>query len=153
MIFSGHCLEKPGQRVGCNPRESGGLSQYQREIKTLKEKERIPRLALRNGINMTSVLRDSQQCYFMETLLFSFFLFFFLSFQGHTHAIWIFSDQGSHWSCSHWPMPQPKQCQIQAMSATCTTAHSNGGSLTHGAKPGIEPASSWILVIFVSTEL
>ena len=35
---------------------------------------------------------------------------------------------------------------------TYTTAHGNAGSLTHGAKPGIEPTSSWILVGFVSPE-
>jgi len=29
---------------------------------------------------------------------------------------------------------------------TCTTAHSNARSLTHWARPGIEPESSWILV-------
>ena len=28
---------------------------------------------------------------------------------------------------------------------TYTTAHGNAGSLTHGVRPGIEPASSWIL--------
>ena len=28
-------------------------------------------------------------------------------------------------------MPQPQQCQIQAASATDTTAHGNAGSLTH----------------------
>ena len=33
-----------------------------------------------------------------------------------------------------------------------TTAHSNAGSLTHWTGPGIELASSWILVRFVSTE-
>ena len=33
---------------------------------------------------------------------------------------------------------------------THTTAHGNAGSLTHGARPGIEPASSCILVGFVS---
>ena len=33
---------------------------------------------------------------------------------------------------------------------TYTTAHGNAGSLTHSAKPEIEPASSWILVGFVS---
>ena len=27
--------------------------------------------------------------------------------------------------------PQPQQCQIQAISATYTTAHQNAGSLTH----------------------
>ena len=39
---------------------------------------------------------------------------------------------------------------IQAESATYTTAHSNGGSLTHWVMPGIEPTSSWILVGFIS---
>ena len=36
------------------------------------------------------------------------------------------------------------------MSANYLTAHSNTGSLTHRARPGIEPASSWILVRFAS---
>ena len=35
---------------------------------------------------------------------------------------------------------------------TYTTAHGNAGSLAHQARPGIEPASSWILVRFVSPE-
>ena len=30
-----------------------------------------------------------------------------------------------------------------------TTAHSNTGSLTHWARPGIEPATSWLLVGFI----
>ena len=47
-------------------------------------------------------------------------------------------------------MPQPQQCQIQAVSATYTTAHSNNGSLTHWARPGIDPPSSWIIVGFVN---
>ena len=33
-------------------------------------------------------------------------------------------------------------------SATYTEAHSNAASLTHWARPGIEPSSSWILVGF-----
>ena len=37
-------------------------------------------------------------------------------------------------------------------SVTYITAHSNTRSLTHWARPGIEPASSWILVRFVSAE-
>ena len=37
------------------------------------------------------------------------------------------------------------------MSVTYTTAHGNAGSLTHSARPGIEPATSWFLVGFVST--
>ena len=32
-----------------------------------------------------------------------------------------------------------------------TTAHGNDGSLTHCARPGIEPVSSWVLVGFVTT--
>ena len=34
--------------------------------------------------------------------------------------------------------------RIQATSGSYTTACGNPGSLTHGARPGIEPASSWI---------
>ena len=44
------------------------------------------------------------------------------------------------------------QCQIQAMSVTCMAAHSNAGSLTHWARPGTEPESSWTLVGFATTE-
>jgi len=57
---------------------------------------------------------------------------------------------GQNRSCSCWPAPQPQQCGIQAASATYTTAHSNTGSLTHWARPGIEPATSWFLVRFVN---
>ena len=42
--------------------------------------------------------------------------------------------------------------RIQAESATYTIAHNNAGSLTHWVRPGMEPASSWILVGFVTTE-
>ena len=36
-------------------------------------------------------------------------------------------------------------------SVTYTTAHSNAGSLTHWARPGIELATSWLLLRFVSS--
>ena len=52
------------------------------------------------------------------------------------------------WSC--WPTPQ--QLEIQAASATYTTAHGNAGSLTHWVRPGIKPKSSWILVRFATAE-
>ena len=42
--------------------------------------------------------------------------------------------------------------RIQAVSATYTTAHDNAISLTHSERPGIEPASSWIVVGFVTAE-
>ena len=39
------------------------------------------------------------------------------------------------------------------MSVTYNTAHGNARSLTHWAKPGMEPESSGILVRFFTTEL
>ena len=56
------------------------------------------------------------------------------------------------------------RCQIRAVatglhhshsnarSATYTTTHGNPGSLTHWARPGTKPVSSWILVRFISAE-
>ena len=55
----------------------------------------------------------------------------------------------SELSC--WPIPQPQLHSIQAASVTYTIAQGNTGSLTHWARPGIQPASSWMLVRFVST--
>ena len=49
-------------------------------------------------------------------------------------------------------MPQPQQHGIRATCATYTTAHGNAGSLSCWARPGIKPASSWILVGFVIAE-
>ena len=78
--------------------------------------------------------------------------FFFCLFEGHTHSIWRFPGQGSNQSCSHQPTAQPQQHQILAASATYPTTHGNAGSLTHWARPGIEPATPWFLVGFTSTE-
>ena len=50
------------------------------------------------------------------------------------------------------PMPQPQYCQIRAMSVTYTTTHGNTRSLTYWVWLGIESATSWILVGFVSIE-
>ena len=58
----------------------------------------------------------------------------------------------SNWSCICWPMPQPQPRGIWAVSATYTTALGNARSLAHWPRPGIEPASSWILVGFITTE-
>ena len=38
------------------------------------------------------------------------------------------------------------------MSVPSTTAHGNAESLTHWARPGIEPTCSWLLVGFVTAE-
>ena len=48
-------------------------------------------------------------------------------------------------------MPQAQQCQIRAASMTYTTAQGSAGSLTHWARPGIRPTTSWFLVRFVSS--
>ena len=48
---------------------------------------------------------------------------------------------------------QPAQPhQIWAASVTYTRAHSNIRSLSQWARPGIKPASSWVLVGFITTE-
>ena len=47
---------------------------------------------------------------------------------------------------------KPHQRWIQATSSTYTAAHSNARSLTHWARPGIKPLSSWIIVRFISAE-
>ena len=79
-------------------------------------------------------------------------LFFFLIFLGPHPAHMEVLRLGSNWSYSCWPKPQPSQPQIQASSATYTTAHDNTGSLTHWVRPGIKPTSSQMLVRFISTE-
>ena len=42
--------------------------------------------------------------------------------------------------------------QLELQLPAYTTAHGNARSLTHWMRPGIEPASSWIPVRFVSAE-
>ena len=69
---------------------------------------------------------------------------------GHTLSIWRFPGYGPNQSFTPWPMLQ--QRQLWAAPVTCTTAHSNVGSLTHWARPRVKPVSSWMLVRFVSTE-
>ena len=46
----------------------------------------------------------------------------FCHFLGRSCSIWRFPGQGSNWSCSHQPMPEPQQRWIRAASATYTTA-------------------------------
>ena len=53
-------------------------------------------------------------------------------------------------SCSCQPRPQPQTSGIRAESANYTAAHGNTGFLTHWARPGIAPKSSWIPVWFIT---
>ena len=48
--------------------------------------------------------------------------------------------------------PMPQQHRIWATLSTYNTALGNAGFLTHCAKPGIKPTSSWILVRFITTD-
>ena len=48
------------------------------------------------------------------------------------------------------PQPQPQQFGIQVASPTCHTACGNARSLTHWARPGIEPTSSLSLHQFLN---
>ena len=83
--------------------------------------------------------------------LFFFFFFFFFFFYGFTCSIWKFPGWGSNQSYSCLSMPQPQQNGTWATAAILnTTAQGNARSLTHCARLGTEPASSWILVKFVS---
>ena len=78
----------------------------------------------------------------------SYIFFFFFLLKGRICSISKFPGKGSNQSCSCWPMPlpQPHQCQIRATCTTYAAACGNTGSLTHWARPGIKPISSWILV-------
>ena len=91
-------------------------------------------------------------CLMFSCISLLFFSFFFFSFLGHTAAFG--SARAScclgataaglhHSSCQRW---------IWAESVTYTRAQSNTGSLTYWVRPGIEPASSRILVGIISTE-
>ena len=83
----------------------------------------------------------------------SFLSSFFLIFLGLHPWHMEVPRLGVERNCSLWPTPEPQQYQIRrAMSATYTTVHSTTRSLTHWGRPGMEPASSWMLVIFISFE-
>ena len=89
-----------------------------------------------------------------STLLFFVFFFlwvFCLFFRAKCMEYVCSQARGWIWSCSCWPVPQSEQHHIQATSVTYPTALCNARSLTHWARPGIEPASSWILVGSIST--
>ena len=85
--------------------------------------------------------------YNMSDYLFIFFLLFRV-----THAPYGSFQANWSWSCQPTSQPQPQPRQLWAPSATYATAHGNAGCLTHWARPGIEPASSWILVGFFTAK-
>ena len=78
------------------------------------------------------------------------FYSYFLLFRAAPVAYGSSQAKGLIGAVAAWYMPQPQPHEIWASSATYTTAHSNARSLTHGARPGIEPETSWFLVGFLS---
>ena len=64
--------------------------------------------------------------------------FFFYTFWGCSHGIWMFPGWGLYQCYSLWPTPQPQQYKIQAASGTYTTVHTNTRSLTQWERPGIK---------------
>ena len=101
---------------------------------------------------MLHLLDYSQSFCLFALVWFGFFVFCFLVFLGLHPWHMEVPRLGSNQSCSCGPTPQLQQCQIWASSATYTTAHDNAWSLTHWARPGIEPMSLWMLVRFISAE-
>ena len=79
-------------------------------------------------------------------VFFSFFFFLFFFLRAALSAYGSSQARGCIGAAPAGPTPQPQQCQIRAASVTYTAAHNNTGSPTHWARPGIEPASAWILV-------
>ena len=84
-----------------------------------------------------------QDCRCLGRILFLFFWDFFKA-----TPVAYGSSQGRSWIGAAAASAQSQQRQIWAASLTYSTAHSNARS--HWAGPAIEPASSWILVGFVT---
>ena len=109
-----------------------------------------------NFTTFTGVHQSSQPNFAASKILYQWFLrnflsfFFFFCFLGLYPRDREISRLGIKLELQLPAVPQPQQCGIWATSATYTTAHGNAGSLTHRARAGIEPATSWFLVGFVN---
>ena len=94
---------------------------------------------------------SSRRCQKFPTILI-FFFFFFLFFRAAPETYG--SSQARAWigaiAAGLCHSHSNAGSRIQAEPATSTTAHGNVGSSTHWARPGIEPASSWMPVRFLN---
>ena len=88
-------------------------------------------------------LRDNYVCFFS---LFSFSLVWF-GFALLFRALPIYMEVSRQRVKLKLQLPA-----YATATATFATAHGNDGYLTHWASPGIEPASSWLLVGLITTE-
>ena len=79
-----------------------------------------------------------------------FVLFFLCLFRAAPTEYGGFQARGQIRAVTAGLYHQPQPWVIQPISVTYTAAHGNARSLTHWARPVIEPASSWMLVKFVN---
>ena len=86
----------------------------------------------------------------MEKPLFFIYFFVFLPFLGPLLRHMEVSRLGVQ--SELWPLAYNRASSAgsKPQSATYTTAHSSTRSLTHWARPGFEPATSWFLVGFIN---
>ena len=80
-----------------------------------------------------------------------FVLFCFLGLHLQHMEFPYFPGRESNQSYSCRSTPQQQHCRIWATSATNTTVWRNVRSLTHWARPRIQPTATWILVRFISS--
>ena len=106
-----------------------------------------PFLPISNGSCEYSCIAFVWLCFVFFVVVFFFFLVF-LPFLGPLALAYGGSQaRGPVGAIAASLQPQPQQLRIRAASANYTTAHCNAGSLTHGARPGIEPETLWFLVL------
>ena len=84
-------------------------------------------------------------------LSFIFYFFYFLLFRAKPVRYGCSKARGLIGAAAFGLHHSHSKCGIWAASVTYTTAHGNAESLTHWVRSGIEPASSWTLVGFVTT--
>ena len=87
------------------------------------------------------------KCY---CILFYFFIFYFFVFSRATPEAYGDSHVRGLIGAVAAGLRQNHSNLGSKPSETYTTAHGNAGSLTHWARPGIEPSTSWFLVRWVN---
>ena len=79
---------------------------------------------------------------FLLSISLFFFFFFLFPYATHVAACVAYAASQARGQGVNLQL-QPQQHRIWATSVTYTTALGNTGYLTHWARPGMEPASSW----------
>ena len=85
-------------------------------------------------------------------LVFKSVFFFFLPFRAACVAYGCSQARGWIGAAAAELCHSHRNTRSKAVSAAYTTAHGNARSLMPWARPGMEPASSWVIVGFITTE-